>query len=201
MRMFCEKCGLPEITCMCDRIPKREVDIEFWVLTHERELRRKTNTGKLLRAMFHNTTHIYVWDRQNPPSDLLSKLESDAYDVYLLFPSDDEEVNVAIDAHTHKKKAFILIDATWQEARKIVRKSPYLSKLKRLTLQPEGKSQFSLRRNQLEGSLCTVECGVQLLDMVGEEKLATELKDVFKDFIEHYNAGMHDHVVKKIKND
>ncbi len=201
MRIFCEKCGLPEITCMCNRIPKREVDIEFWILTHERELLRKTNTGKLLSLMFENASHIYIWDRVNPPAELISKLESDVYDVHLLFPSDEENEDKVTEFDSNMKKAFILIDATWQEARKIVRKSPYLSKLKRLSLQPDRRSQFSLRRNQLDGSLCTVECGVLLLDVVGEVKLATELNLVFMDFLEHYNAGMHDHVVKNAKND
>ncbi|MCE9787032.1 tRNA-uridine aminocarboxypropyltransferase [Shewanella chilikensis] len=54
--------------------------------------------------------------------------------------------------------SLVLLDATWQEAGKMYRQSPYLQSLARVELQAEQGSAFRLRRNQRQGGLCTLEC-------------------------------------------
>ncbi|TVL52621.1 hypothetical protein AYI98_02875 [Shewanella algae] len=54
--------------------------------------------------------------------------------------------------------SLVVLDATWQEAGKMYRQSPYLQSLGRVELQAEQGSAFRLRRNQRQGGLCTLEC-------------------------------------------
>ncbi|WP_345841014.1 tRNA-uridine aminocarboxypropyltransferase [Shewanella algae] len=54
--------------------------------------------------------------------------------------------------------SLVILDATWQEAGKMYRQSPYLQSLARVELQAERGSAFRLRRNQRQGGLCTLEC-------------------------------------------
>ncbi|MCE9775394.1 DTW domain-containing protein [Shewanella algae] len=54
--------------------------------------------------------------------------------------------------------SLVILDATWQEAGKMYRQSPYLQSLARVELQTEQDSAFRLRRNQRQGGLCTLEC-------------------------------------------
>ncbi len=54
--------------------------------------------------------------------------------------------------------SLVILDATWQEAGKMYRQSPYLQSLARVELQTEQGSAFRLRRNQRQGGLCTLEC-------------------------------------------
>lgn len=54
--------------------------------------------------------------------------------------------------------SLVILDATWQEAGKMYRQSPYLQSLARVELQAEQDSAFRLRRNQRQGGLCTLEC-------------------------------------------
>ncbi|MFV7708518.1 tRNA-uridine aminocarboxypropyltransferase [Shewanella algae] len=54
--------------------------------------------------------------------------------------------------------SLVVLDATWQEAGKMYRQSPYLQSLARVELQAEQGSAFRLRRNQRQGGLCTLEC-------------------------------------------
>ncbi|MBO2560972.1 DTW domain-containing protein [Shewanella algae] len=54
--------------------------------------------------------------------------------------------------------SLVILDATWQEAGKMYRQSPYLQSLARVELQVEQGSAFRLRRNQRQGGLCTLEC-------------------------------------------
>lgn len=65
----------------------------------------------------------------------------------------------------------VILDGTWQEARKMYRQSPYLKQASTCYLEQEAKSNYQLRRNQLEGGLCTVECVMAILKLMGKMNL------------------------------
>ncbi len=80
----------------------------------------------------------------------------------------------------HEKQAekethIVIIDGTWQEAQKILNKSPYLQSLPRLEIQTDVLSQFTLRRNQKPGHLCTSEAIAKALRQVNEEQASEKL--------------------------
>ncbi|QXP37457.1 DTW domain-containing protein [Shewanella algae] len=64
--------------------------------------------------------------------------------------------------------SLVILDATWQEAGKMYRQSPYLQSLARVELQTEQDSAFRLRRNQRQGGLCTLECIAAVWQDLGE---------------------------------
>ena len=150
------------------------------LLTHERELSRPTNTGCLALTHFPEHCQQVIWSRVNPDPALQQACETGQ--ALLMFPAKDESNNdtevlgagVMATKPTWKtyseldqieavaNKQIIILDATWQEARKMMRQSPYLQQADRLALSVVGDSSYQLRRNQLEGGLCTIEC-VQLL--------------------------------------
>ena len=76
----------------------------------------------------------------------------------------------------------IIIDGTWQEAKKIFNQSPYLKAAPHFTLKTATNSLYKLRANQLEGGLCTVECIIEVLKLKGENKKAAELIEKFAQF-------------------
>ncbi|MGS0681942.1 DTW domain-containing protein [Shewanella sp. 125m-7] len=82
---------------------------------------------------------------------------------------------------TSLPKTLVILDATWQEARKMLRQSPYLKAANTYSLTNTPESQFTLRRNQVEGGLCTLECIIELFkqaDMHDEAQvLISELTD------------------------
>lgn len=74
----------------------------------------------------------------------------------------------------------VILDATWQEARKMLRQSPYLKTAARVSLPPlMPESAFILRRNQQEGGLCTAECIIALWRQCGRAEQATLLASLF----------------------
>jgi len=85
-----------------------------------------------------------------------------------------------------KRPLFILLDGTWDEARKMFRKSPYLKKFSVLSLQPEQLSRYKLRRAQSEAHLCTAEVGALCLDLAKDTHAAAALNAYFEVFTEHY---------------
>lgn len=165
------------------------------LLTHQRELNRETNTGKLVSEVIPDKVNVVVWDRVKPDDGLLDKIAHQQ--VGLLFPKQEhsglndiqapQQCFVDIDSdNAHQLAEFshvIIIDSTWQEARKMYNRSEYLHKLTKITLVNELPSIFSLRRNQIEGGLCTAECACLLLSYCG---LSTEA-DVLREKLINFN--------------
>lgn len=161
------------------------------LLTHERELSRPTNTGRLALANFPEHCKQVTWSRVNPDSALKQSCETGQ--ALLMFPAKDETNNDTEEVVTATKptwtsysgleqieaaeqKQIIILDATWQEARKMMRQSPYLQQADRLALSSAGDSSYQLRRNQLEGGLCTIECVQLLFRQAGMLKQAEQLE-------------------------
>ena len=90
---------------------------------------------------------------------------------YLVFPGEYvapqrvvEEVRLA----PGKRPLFVLLDATWTEARKMFRKSPYLDALPVLSLTPAQLSRYRLRRSTRGEHLCTAEVAAMCLELAGD---------------------------------
>jgi DTW domain-containing protein YfiP len=81
---------------------------------------------------------------------------------------------------------FVLLDATWPEARKMFRKSPYLDHLPVLSLQSEQLSNYRLRRSTRDDHFCTSEVAALCLDLAGEKLAAQTLEAYLEVFSNHY---------------
>ncbi|GIU16092.1 MULTISPECIES: DTW domain-containing protein [unclassified Shewanella] len=165
------------------------------LLTHEREATRPTNTGNLAVKLFPNYCQRVMWSRVAPSAELLAKLQQ--ADTALLFPEDDtDDTQVSSEQSMNKiqqlsqrehkfkslPKTLVILDATWQEARKMLRQSPYLKTAKTFSLTHSPESQFNLRRNQIEGGLCTIECIIELFKLANKQDEAERLNAAFKAF-------------------
>ena len=88
--------------------------------------------------------------------------------------------------HTARRPLFVLLDATWPEARKMFRKSPYLNHLPVLSLAPEQLSRYKLRRSRRDDHFCTSEVGALCLELAGETLAAQTLEAYLDVFTHHY---------------
>nr|WP_269809156.1 tRNA-uridine aminocarboxypropyltransferase [Enterovibrio nigricans] len=167
-----------------------EVRIEL--LMHKTEVARATNTGQLLEhALPYCRRH--VWHRKAPPAELLTLLADPAAEPYLVFPDGSAiSLESAVNRRTAKPEAkplhFIIIDATWQQARKMLRKSPWLSDVPTVSLPDNLTTTYQLRRNQPEGGLCTCEVGILLLEAMHEPGNARALTNYFHQFMAVFEA-------------
>ncbi|WP_346837065.1 tRNA-uridine aminocarboxypropyltransferase [Microbulbifer sp. SAOS-129_SWC] len=149
--------------------------MKITLLTHERELQRKTNTGALALQHCGGLVERVVWARREPDTDLVGALERG--EAVLVYPAGDCEP-----APLQDFSRVILIDATWQEARKIYNRSPYLKAAPKAAIDPAAGSSYRLRRNQPQGGLCTAECVIEILRECGEEAAAERVQAAFEAF-------------------
>ena len=85
-----------------------------------------------------------------------------------------------------KRPLFILLDATWTEARKMFRKSPYREPFPVLSLLPEQLSRYRLRRSTRGEHLCTAEVAALCLELAGDEAAGEALGAYLEVFSERY---------------
>lgn len=149
------------------------------LLTHERELTKGTNTGRLVKDILGDDAEIIVWKRKEPDERLVNLLA--LKQAALLYPNLESESESSSD----NQMCFdylVILDATWQEARKMFNRSSYLKQAERVSLTISKPSEFRLRRNQIEGGLSTVECVIELLRLDNKMQTATLLEGAFRAF-------------------
>jgi DTW domain-containing protein YfiP len=147
--------------------------MKFTLLTHFKELEKPSNTGRLVVEVLGSAAEQIRWDRITPPAKLVETI--DAGGVALIYPGPSDETSADLTGIGH----VILIDSTWHEARKIHQKSPYLQKVRRVSLKPVAKSVYNLRKNQKESGLCTAECVIEILRSTGNTSDAERLLERF----------------------
>jgi DTW domain-containing protein YfiP len=188
----CPLCGF-RFNCICKHTPALSSKVNIALLLHPNEVNRSTNTGKLVSSCLNGCTE-FVWNRVSPPEALLALISDDNYAPILLFPNHNSSL---LSRQTlsvlSKPPLFIILDATWQEAKKMVRQSPWLSTLPAMQLQPKRLSTYSLRRNQENGNLCTCETAAELLTMAGEAVNARDLMNYFDLYLQVYQSDKSGH--------
>ena len=125
---------------------------------------------------------------------LLALLDDPQWQPYVVFPAEyavPERVVQEVAVAAGKRPLFVLLDATWPEARKMFRKSPYLNHLPVLSLQPEQLSRYHLRRSTRMDHFCTSEVGALCLELAGEPQAAQALEAYLDVFTHHYLQAKH----------
>ena len=192
----CKRCHLPTLACICKFAPSIATNVNFWLLVHELEFFKPTNTGKLIAESIENT-YSFTWRRKEDPENLIKMIESNKYNPYVIFPDDNDEYNPRVQEYKEikgKDPAFIIIDGTWSQARKIFRKSVYLEKIPMLSLNTNRESEYILRSPSEKNHICTVEVAIELLKITGDSKASQELENYFKLFLKYYLAGRNNHL-------
>ncbi|GFZ33729.1 DTW domain-containing protein [Clostridium zeae] len=194
----CDKCGLPDINCICNTISKIKTKAKIWILSTERELYRPSNTARILKLVNPESTEIYLWERTKKPEELIKNIQQDIYDVYLIFPEENSYIVKTKVEHSNTDRipAFILLDGTWKEAKKILRKSDYLKGIPRISLNPSFKSEYDLRKGIIEGNLCTIEAAIEVLKQNNDLENTILIKKAFDLFRAGFKAGI---TAQKIK--
>ncbi|ENM5827605.1 DTW domain-containing protein [Vibrio metoecus] len=184
MSVTCPNCGL-KFQCVCAAIPKLCAPFQLSLLTHDNEWQRETNTGRWLTQSLAEC-HAYTWSRVAANTELQARIRQPNTRSFLIYPSEESvALEHALSTLTRDESAhFIVLDATWQEARKMERKSPWLAELPRVHLSTQTLSAYRLRRNQQAGHLCTLEVGLVLLRQFQADPQADALEQFY-----HYSMN------------
>ncbi len=190
----CPGCRLVPSHCMCAVRPVVPTRAGMCLLMADIEPLKPSNTGWLIADMVPDT-FAFGWARTEVDPALLALLADPQWQPYVVFPGEFVEpervVNEVQLAPSGKRPLFILLDATWPEARKMFRKSPYLNALPVLSLHPEQVSRYKLRRSRRDDHFCTSEVASLCLDLAGETHAAHTLQAYLDVYTHHYLQAKH----------
>lgn len=194
----CPGCRVIPSYCLCAWRPHVEVQAGVCLLMYDVEALKPSNTGWLIADLVADT-HAFGWQRTEVDPRLLELLDDPQYAPCVVFPGEYAEPERVIEVlpppTDGKRPLFILLDATWTEARKMFRKSPYLNRFPVLSLRPEQLSRYRLRRSKRDEHLCTAEVAALCLELAGEPRAAQALDAWLDLFTEHYLSAKHRRVL------
>ncbi|MBC3916747.1 DTW domain-containing protein [Undibacterium sp. CY18W] len=195
----CSGCRLILSHCLCALRPVVSSRAGICLLMAEHEALKPSNTGWLIADVVPDTM-AFAWARTEVNPALLAVLVDPQWQPYVVFPGEfvapERVITELLPADApqtstptgadNKRPLFILLDATWPEARKIFKKSPYLNQFPVLSLLPEQLSRYRLRRSRRDDHLCTSEVAALCLALAGDTAAAQALEMYLDLFTDHY---------------
>jgi DTW domain-containing protein YfiP len=190
----CPGCRVMFSHCLCDLRPVVPTRAGMCLLMADIEPLKPSNTGWLIADVVADS-FAYSWARTEVDPRFLTLLADPQWQPYVVFPGEfvaPERVltallpDVAVAGQAPKRPLFVLLDATWAEAGKMFRKSPYLNHFPVLSLHPEQISTYRLRRSSRTDHFCTSEVGALCLALAGELYAAEVLATYLEVFTHHY---------------
>ena len=190
----CPGCRLVPSHCLCALRPEVPTQAGMCLLMADIEPLKPSNTGWLIADVVQRT-FAFGWARTEVDPALLALLADPQWQPYVVFPGEfvapERLVHEVSTTDANKRPLFILLDATWPEARKMFRKSPYLNALPVLSLHPEQVSHYQLRRSRRDDHFCTSEVASLCLDLAGEGHAAQTLQAWLDVYTHHYLQAKH----------
>ena len=190
----CPGCRVMASHCFCNLRPNVSTQAGVCLLMADIEPLKPSNTGWLIADVVSDT-FAFSWARTWVDPRLLTLLADPQWQPYVVFPGEfvaPERVvhalvpEVAAPGLAPKRPLFVLLDATWAEAGKMFRKSPYLNSFPVLSLHPKQVSNYRLRRSSRSDHFCTSEVGALCLELAGENHAAEVLATYLDVFTHHY---------------
>lgn len=196
----CESCRLMKRHCLCHLRPAVPVRSGFCLIMGDIEALKPSNTGWLIADMVPDT-FAFGWARTTVDPGLLAVLQDPQWQPFLVFPGEfvppervvhevmpflQSSPAESVDFRNVRRPLFVLLDGTWTEARKMFNKSPYLSRMPVLSLDPGHASSYQLRRSRRDDHFCTSEVAAMCLALAGEVRAAQVLNAYLDVFSEHY---------------
>jgi DTW domain-containing protein YfiP len=203
----CEYCRLAASHCICELAPNRLLNTTstagFLLLMYDTEVLKPSNTGKLI-ANLVDDTYAFLWSRTVANPELLAVLQDKKWQPFVVFPAHYAQENQQvfqdeITLEQGKRPLFIMLDGSWREARKMFRKSPYLSNFPIISFNPnvaddnastEQKSRYQIRIASGENQFATAEVAARMLAIIGEPKNAQLLDLWFDVFSYQYQKSV-----------
>ncbi len=164
-RAQCLRCLRPESTCFCQRLQSLPTKTRVVFLQHPRERRVAIGTARMAHLQLPNSElHSGVSFDSNARVQALA----DDPRAAILFPSGDAVAPDALPGG--RPDTLVVIDGTWSQARKVLKKNPVLSKLPRVALKPEKPGNYRIRKEPAPDFLSTIEAVAEILGALEGDK-------------------------------
>jgi DTW domain-containing protein len=169
---MCGGCARPASVCLCQYFSPVTTRTRVVILQHPRESTVPIGTARLAERVLRNfERHVGV------------EFAGLVRPGMLLFPGEGAR-DLQTQAPSVASTLFV-IDGTWSQAKKILKKNPELAQLPRYALTPAAPSRYRIRREPAAHCLSTIEAIVAALSVLeGDASLPQRLLPAFEALVE-----------------
>ena len=174
--------------CICDSIPRLDLNTRVCLVVHVKELKRTTNTGRLaLRALVNSEMRVRGDTKE--PLDL-SDLLSPRYRTFLFYPTDDAvELDKELVAQNGTPIQLIVPDGTWRQAKKVHSRHHELKDVPRVKISIPDPSKFHLRRQHKPEGMATLQAIAHGLGVIEGDLVKARLMKLYQAKVERTLLG------------
>lgn len=174
-RDLCYACWRPNGFCYCGKIQKFSLNLRFAILIHPIEEKRPIATGRMAHLCLENSLLI-EGDFFSENEEVNRLLADPTYYPVVLYPGpssvdlSDLSVSVRRTIFPHDKTPLIIvIDGTWNTARKAMRHSRNLNQLPSIRFTPSTPSRIRVRHQPEKHCYTTIEAIHQVIDLLKDD--------------------------------
>ncbi len=175
-RQLCITCLQPQVTCYCPHIRRFDPLINFVILIHPLECRRRIATGRMSHLCLENSFLIrgHDYSKNETVNDLIADPRRQCVMLYPGVQSKNlsslSSVERAAIFSPDKILTIFVIDGTWATAKKMVKHSKNLIDLPRVCFTPPTPSNFRVRKQPHPGCYSTIEAIHHTIELVGPSR-------------------------------
>ena len=167
MRLMCYQCFWPKAICWCTSIRPMETRTKFLLLMHPKEFKQeKAGTGRLTHLCLTNS-EIHMGVGFDDVAEVQRLINDPGYFPVLAYPGPKarnlSRCDLVASDLSNRQLLVLLLDATWIAARKMLRVSPSLQRLRRVMFNVGTPSRFVIKQQPQIGCLSTLEATHELL--------------------------------------
>lgn len=170
-RNLCTTCLQPDFGCYCQVIQPIACAINFVILIHPIEAKRRIATGRMSHLCLAGS-HLIKGINYTHNDELNVLIADPEYHTVILYPG-QRSVNITELSNdereakflTDKKLRILVIDGTWATARKMLNQSENLKKLPRICFSPAKPSNFRVRKQPKDFCYSTIEAIHHTIDL------------------------------------
>jgi DTW domain-containing protein len=175
----CPRCLLLVGFCVCESIGEAQPSSPAIVIVrHHWEAFKSTGTARLAGLALSNARILdFIPENPEPLRAELARLD----DAWLLYPG-----GVTPERVTQPPKTLLLLDGTWRQTRKMLRRLPEVARLPRLSLSADGpgEERDRLRESPQAGARSTLESIADALGALESVESGGRLLALHRTFVE-----------------
>ncbi len=167
---------MPSSSCICKHINHIQTKTRFIILMHPKEYKKEKNgTGRMTNLQLENSEIIVGVDFTNNKrvNEILNNEKNSSF---LLYPGEDS-FNLSVKKSSEiisfmgDNPHIFILDGTWPCARKMLKLSKNLQKLKRVSFDNKIKSKFTIKQQPAPLCLSTIESVYTVLNLLNQSNL------------------------------
>lgn len=190
-RSLCTTCLQPDFGCYCKQIKPIDCAINFVILIHPVEAKRRIATGRMSHLCLSGS-HLIKGQNYTLNEELNKLIDDPQFYTVILYPG-PQSVNLTEQTYdqrvdkflTKKKLRVVVIDGTWATAKKMLNQSENLKKLPRICFSPVKPSNFRVRKQPKSHCYSTIEAIHHTINLLTDPSINNAAE-----------KRLHDHLLK-----